>query len=70
MGWLCENDQAKSIHPMVRNGDGNYLASANITWADTERGNGPTGLAVRTGTTPLFSGFASDPKQNHGEKLH
>ncbi len=64
LAWVgsVENDQAKSIHPMVWNGDGNYLASANITWADTERGNGPTGLAVRTGTTHFFQDFASDPK--------
>ena len=59
LAWIgsVEHDKAKSIRPLVWHGDGDYLTSANITWADTERGRGPTGSAARTGKTTLFSGF-------------
>ena len=35
LAWIgsVEHDEAKSIRPLVWNGDGDYLASANITWA-------------------------------------
>jgi PAS domain S-box-containing protein len=60
LAWVgvVEHNEAKSIRPLVWQGDGDYLASANITWADTERGNGPTGLAARTGKTHFFQDFA------------
>ena len=64
MSWIggVEYDDAKSVRPVAWGGAENgYLANASITWADTERGRGPTGLAVRTGKTYFFQDFATEP---------
>ena len=63
MAWIAsiEHDEAKSVRPLAWCGDEGYIAKANITWADTERGRGPAGLAARTGKTHFFQDFASDP---------
>ena len=39
-----------------------YLATLNITWADTERGRGPTGTCIRTRETVVTKHIATDPK--------
>ena len=63
MAWVgtVEYDEAKSVLPLAWSGDQEYLVKANITWADTERGRGPTGLAARTGKTHFFQDFATEP---------
>ena len=63
LAWIgsVEHDKAKSIRPLIWHGDGDYLTSANITWADTERGCGPTGSAARTGKTNICQDFATEP---------
>jgi PAS domain S-box-containing protein len=63
MAWVgtVEHDENKSVLPVVCSGDEEYLKKANITWADTERGRGPTGLAVRTGKTHYFQDFVTEP---------
>ncbi|MBI5472263.1 MAG: PAS domain S-box protein, partial [Ignavibacteriae bacterium] len=38
-----------------------YLSDANITWADAELGYGPTGTAIRTGTSTCLQDFSTDP---------
>jgi sigma-B regulation protein RsbU (phosphoserine phosphatase) len=50
------------VRPIAKAGfsDG-YLETAHITWADTERGRGPTGTCIRTGATRVAKNFASDP---------
>ena len=52
VAWVgyAEHDEAKSVRPVAWTGteEGN-LTSLGITWADTERGRGPTGTAIRTG---------------------
>lgn len=61
--WVgyAENDEAKTIRPVARAGvDNGYLAAANITWADTERGHGPAGIAIRTGKSSCIQDFAVD----------
>ena len=65
MAWvgIAEHDDAKSVRPMAWGGaEDGYLVNAAITWADTERGRGPTGLAVRTGKTHFIQDFASESK--------
>ena len=50
MAWVSEalDDPARTVRPLVHAGvDDGYLASAMISWADTERGRGPTGTAIR-----------------------
>ncbi len=51
MAWVgfAEDDEYKTVRPIVSAGyDDGYLEEAKITWADTERGRGPTGTAIRT----------------------
>ena len=50
--WIgyAQDDDEKSVRPAAQAGsDEGYLAGLNITWANDERGQGPTGTAIRTG---------------------
>ena len=52
MAWVgyVEHDEAKSIRQMAHAGfEHGYTNTSRITWADTELGNGPIGIAIRTG---------------------
>src|SRR6266404_4350750 len=52
MVWIGypQNDPEKSILPVAHAGRENgYLATVSATWADNERGQGPSGTALRTG---------------------
>ncbi|MGE5055437.1 MAG: PAS domain S-box protein [Acidobacteriota bacterium] len=65
MAWVgyAEHDQNKSVRPVAHSGmEAGYLLTANITWADVERGRGPTGVAVRTGKTVVSRDFAKDSR--------
>lgn len=42
--------------------DEGYLEGVNITWADAERGRGPTGTCIRTRTTTISRNIATDPR--------
>jgi PAS domain S-box-containing protein len=61
--WVSsvERDEAKSVRPLAWCGDEEYITNARITWADNERGRGPTGLAARNNKTYFFQDFTSDP---------
>ena len=62
IGW-AEHDEAKSVRPVARSGfEAGYLDNLNITWADTDRGQGPTGTAIRTRQTVVADDIATDPK--------
>jgi PAS domain S-box-containing protein len=61
--WVgsAENDEAKSVRPLAQAGfDEGYLNILNITWADTERGRGPTGTCIRTRQTVVVKNIATD----------
>lgn len=61
--WVgrAETDQGKSVKPIAFAGfEDGYLKTVNVTWADNERGRGPTGTCIRTGQTQLVRKFASD----------
>ncbi len=63
MAWVgyAEHDEAKSVRPVAWTGaEEGYLASAGITWADTDRGRGPTGEAIRSGRSCCVQDFATD----------
>jgi PAS domain S-box-containing protein len=65
MVWigLAEKDKDKSVRPVISAGfEDGYLDNANISWADTERGRGPTGTAIRTGKVSLCKNMLTDPK--------
>jgi GAF domain-containing protein len=64
MAWVgyAENDVAKTVRPVASAGvEDGYLADASITWADTERGRGPTGRAIRNNESVWIQDFAIDP---------
>jgi PAS domain S-box-containing protein len=63
MAWVSsvERDEAKSVRPLAWCGDEEYITKARITWADDERGRGPTGLAARNNKTYFFQDFAAEP---------
>ena len=64
MVWIgfAENDEAKSVRPVAHAGfEEGYLETLQITWADTERGRGPTGTAIRTGKIAACRDMLTDP---------
>ncbi len=45
---IAQHDPAKTVTPIAEAGfEEGYLATVHITWADCERGRGPTGRAIR-----------------------
>lgn len=69
MAWVgvAEHDAAKTVRPVAWGGnEDGYLANAAITWEDTERGRGPTGIAVRTGKTDFARILPPNLKQFRG----
>jgi PAS domain S-box-containing protein len=65
MAWVgyVVHDEAKTVRPVAWAGaEDGYVTSANITWADTQRGRGPVGTAIRTGSTVYTRDFETDPK--------
>ncbi|MGA8478481.1 MAG: GAF domain-containing protein [Chthoniobacterales bacterium] len=64
MAWVGyrEFNQDKTVRPVAHAGyEDGYLEGVNITWADTERGRGPMGTAIRTSTTSWNSDILTDP---------
>jgi PAS domain S-box-containing protein len=64
MAWVsyAEHDAQKSVRPVAQKGfEQGYLESANITWADAERGRGPTGTAIRTRQICIARDIPGDP---------
>ncbi len=65
MAWMgfAEHDAAKSLRPVASAGvEEGYLAAVKLTWADTERGQGPGGVAVRTGQPAVCNNIMEDPQ--------
>jgi PAS domain S-box-containing protein len=63
--WVgfAEQDQGKTIRPVAQAGfEEGYLETLNLTWADTERGRGPTGTAIRTGKPDICRNMLTDPR--------
>ena len=64
MAWVGyrEFNQGKTVRPVARAGyEDGYLEAVNITWADTERGRGPVGTAIRTSTTSWNNDILTNP---------
>src|SRR6266404_1075446 len=64
MAWVGyrELDAAKTVRPVARAGyDQGYVETVKATWADTERGQGPTGTAIRTGKPSWTKTIQTDP---------
>ena len=64
LAWVgyAEHDELKSVRVVGQFGAGKgYLDLARVSWADTERGRGPAGSAIRTGDACLTRNVATDP---------
>ncbi len=65
MVWIgyAEEDEASSVRPVASAGfEEGYLETLRVTWADTERGRGPTGTAIRTGKPCVCADLLTDPR--------
>jgi PAS domain S-box-containing protein len=64
MAWVgyAENDAEKSVRPVAHAGhvDG-YLDAVRVSWADSERGRGPAGTAIREGRASEVADFLTAP---------
>ena len=65
MVWMgfAEEDEKKTVRPVISCGfEEGYLDTLKVTWADTERGQGPTGTAIRTSKPVICKNMLTDPK--------
>ncbi|HJV35275.1 ATP-binding protein [Geomonas sp.] len=64
LAWvgIAEHDDWKTVRPVAQWGDRDgYLTNLDMSWADIDRGRGPTGTAIRTGTTRVVQNILFDP---------
>ncbi len=64
MVWVgyAENDAEQSIRPVAHAGsEEGFLTELRATWADSARGRGPTGTAIRTGQPAMCRDMRRDP---------
>jgi len=64
LAWVgsVEHDEAKTVRPVAQAGyDDGYVATLRVTWADTERGRGPVGVAIQTGRPCVVRNTSADP---------
>lgn len=64
LAWVgyAEHDEARSVRPVAQTGfEEGYLKTVHINWADTKRGRGPTGTAIRTGKAVIARDILKDP---------
>ncbi len=64
MVWIgfAEGDEGRTVRPVAYAGfEQGYIETLNVTWADTERGCGPTGSAIRTGKPSVCRQMLTDP---------
>ena len=65
LAWVGypELDAKKSVRPVAHAGkDAAYIGTLNISWSDCPSGHGPTGTAIRTRRTTIFSDLQADPR--------
>ena len=69
MAWVGvpENDEGKTVRPVAKSGfEQDYLESVAISWSgDSVLGQGPTGTAIRTGTTSVNHDMLTNPRLAH-----
>jgi len=65
LAWigLAQDDAVKSVRPMAQAGfEEGYLEKVHISWAETPKGRGPTGTAIRTGRPTVCKNILKDPR--------
>lgn len=64
LAWIgyARDDAERSVQPVAFAGDDRaYVDQVCATWANNERGRGPTGTAIRTGHIAIVRDTATDP---------
>ncbi len=64
LAWigLKKEDISKSVVPIAKAGfEDGYLEAINISWAETDKGKGPTGKAIRTAKPIICRNILEDP---------
>ena len=64
LAWVgfAEEGEEKAVRPVAQAGyEEGYLEGLNVTWADTERGQGPTGTAIRTAMPRIAKDIVNEP---------
>lgn len=64
MAWvgMAGQDEDKTVRPVGQSGfEQGYLDGIQITWADVQSGQGPTGTAIRTGKTIVNQNCLTNP---------
>lgn len=62
--WIgfAEHDEKKRIIPVAYSGiEEGYLEQLKLTWDDSDRGNGPSGMAIKTGKVTISRNILKDP---------
>lgn len=60
---VANDDPGKTFRfPAIAGADHGYLAHAHITWNDEPTGNGPLGMAIKTGAVQVNQDFENDPQ--------
>ena len=62
--WIgyAEDDDTRSVRPVACSGfEEGYLDTVRVSWADCERGRGPTGTAIRTRQVACCRDMQTDP---------
>jgi len=60
---IASQDDEKAVRHVAMAGvDKGYLEDAAITWGDGPRGQGPTGMAIKSGTIQVNQDFEANPK--------
>jgi len=65
LAWVgfAQHDDARTIKPAAHAGiDDGYVDFLCLSWADTERGRGPCGYAIREGRPAVARNIDSDPQ--------
>ena len=64
MAWVgfADDDEARTVRPVASFGfSDNYLETVRISWADVDRGRGPTGTSIRERRTVVAQNILTDP---------
>lgn len=64
MAWVgfARHDEDKTVQPITHAGyEAGYMERAQVTWADNERGSGPSGTAIRTQKPVVIRDALADP---------
>src|SRR3989441_3735128 len=65
LAWIgyCEDDAEKLVRPVAQAGSGlDYLERVETSWGERETGQGPAGIAARTGKACFVDDIPTDPR--------